>query len=76
MPIASVLPRSASASTSPVTKCTFSRRSTSSTRPPGKTCMRGANAMVVARRMMNVSSPSSPSRSSTTVAAGLTGLLT
>ncbi len=54
----------------------LSRRSMSSTRPPGKTCMRGANAMVVARRMRNVSSPSSPSRSSTTVAAGRTGPLT
>ena len=46
-----------------------SSESTSSTRPPGNTCMRGANAIVVARRITNVSMPASPSRRRTTVAA-------
>ena len=44
--------------------------SASSTRPPGKTCMSGANAIDGGRRVSRTSNPDRPCRSRTTVAAG------
>ena len=54
------------------------RRRPASTRPPGKTCMSGANAIVDGRWVRSASSPAAPCRSRTTVAAGRgsTGRLT
>ncbi len=45
-------------------------RSTSSTRPPGKTWTSGANAIDAGRCVSSASRPSTPWRSRTTVAAG------
>ena len=44
--------------------------SAGSTRPPGKTCMSGANAIDAGRRPRSTSRPRRPGRRSTTVAAG------
>ena len=44
--------------------------SATSTRPPGNTCMSGANAIVAGRCVSRTSSPRGPGRTSTTVAAG------
>ncbi len=44
--------------------------SAASTRPPGNTCMSGANAIVAGRCVSSTSSPRGPGRTKTTVAAG------
>ena len=66
-------PSAAAASTGEMADRTMSvaALSAGSTRPPGKTWTPGANAIVAGRCVRSASSPAGPSRSSTTVAAGL-----